>query len=58
MDLECVHGRGAVSVVLYVKGRHHAYAVQKGVNLVNEMFTLLQVSYPEYVWDALGVPAE
>ena len=58
VDVECSYRRGAVSVVLYVKGRHHAYAVQKGVNLVNEIFTLLQASYPEYVWEAFGVPAE
>lgn len=58
VDVECSHWRGAVSVVLYVKGRHHAYAVQKGVNLVNEIFTLLQASYPEYVSEAFGVPAE
>jgi hypothetical protein len=32
--------------------------VQKGVNLVHEIFTLLRVSHPEYLWTAFGLPAE
>lgn len=56
--VECAHGRGAVSVVLHVKGRHHRYAVQKGVNLVNEIFIALQASHPEYLSEAFGLPVE
>ena len=44
----CGVGRAARS-----KGRHEAYAVQTGVNLVHEIFTLLQRSYPEYLWDGV-----
>jgi len=51
-------GGGAVSVVLHVKGKHQAYAVQKGVNLVNEIFTVLLASYPEYLSEAVGLPLE
>jgi hypothetical protein len=58
VDVECWYRRGALSVVLRVKGAHHAYAVRKGVNLVGEIFTVLQASYPEYVWEAFGVPVE
>jgi len=58
VDVECAHWRGRVSVVLYVKGQHHAYAVQRGVNLVNEIFTVLQASYPEYLSEAFGLPVE
>lgn len=58
VDAECSYGRGAVSVVLRVKGPHHAYAVQRGVNLVAGIFTVLQASYPEYVWEVLEVPVE
>jgi hypothetical protein len=58
VDVECRHSRGAVSVVLRVKGAHHAYAVQRAVNLVGEIFTVLQGSYPEYVWEVFGVPVE
>ena len=54
----CAHRRNAVSVVLEIKGRHHAYAVQRGVNLVNEIFTRLRESHPEYLWEAFGLPAE
>lgn len=50
--------RRAVSVALEFRDRHQAYAVQKGVNLVNEIFTLLQVSYPDYLWKQFGLPAE
>jgi hypothetical protein len=54
----CVHRRRAVSVVLELKGRHQAYAVQRGVNLVHEIFTLLQASYPDYLQASFGLPAE
>jgi hypothetical protein len=58
IGVQCVHRRGIVSLVLQVKGQHQAYAVQRGVNLVHEIFTLLQVSYPEYLWESFGLPAE
>ena len=58
LDVRCVLRRGKVSVVLHAKGRSEAYAVQRGVNLVHEIFMLLQTSYPEYLWDAFGLPAE
>ena len=58
LDVRCVHRRGKVSLVLHAKGRSEAYAVQRGVNLVHEIFMLLQTSYPEYLWDAFGLPAE
>jgi hypothetical protein len=54
----CVYRRRSVSVVLEIKGRHEAYAVQKGVNLVHEIFTLLRASHPEYLWTVFGLPAE
>lgn len=54
----CAHRRGAVSVVLSLKGPHRVYAVQKGVNLVHEIFVTLQASYPEYLWEVFGLPAE
>jgi hypothetical protein len=28
------------------------------VNLVHEIFTLLQASYPDYLWESFGLPAE
>ena len=56
--LTCSYRRSAVSVILQVKGRQHAYAVQRGVNLVNEIFTLLQASFPEYLCEQFALPAE
>ena len=58
LDVRCVHRRGRVSVVLHTKGRVGAYAVQRGVNLVHAIFMLLQTTYPEYLWEAFGLPAE
>jgi len=58
VTVRSVYRRRAVSVVLDVVGRHEAYAVQKGVNLVHEIFTLLRASHPEYLWTAFGLPAE
>ena len=58
LDVWCVHRRGRISVVLQAKGRSEAYAVQRGVNLVHEIFMLLQTSYPDYLWEAFGLPAE
>ena len=58
LAVTCSHRRGAVSVVLVMKGPHRAHAVQKGVNLVHEIFLALHASYPEYPWDAFRLPAE
>ena len=58
IDVQCSYRRGAVSVVLRIKGTHRAYAVQKGVNLVHEIFMVLHASYPEYLWERFGLPAE
>jgi hypothetical protein len=49
---------GRWSLRLQVAPRQHEYAVRKGVNLVNEVFTLLRASYPDYLWDVFGLPSE
>ena len=58
VEVECAYRRGAVSLMLLVKGPNRAYAVQKGVNLVHEIFAALQSSYPEYLWETFGLSAE
>ena len=58
VDVQCSHRRGAASVVMVIKGANRAYAVQKGVNLVHEIFMVLHASYPEYLWEQFGLPAE
>lgn len=49
---------GDLSLTLAVKGPHHAYAVQRGLNLVNEMFVLLQANYPGYLIECFDYSAE
>lgn len=58
VEVECAYRRGTLSLMLLIKGANRAYAVQKGVNLVHEIFVALQASYPEYLWDTFGLPAE
>ena len=58
VTVACSHRRGALSVVLVWKGPNRAYAVRKGVNLVHEIFMALHASYPEYLWEVFGLPAE
>ena len=45
-------------MVLFIKGAHREYALRKGVNLIHEIFTALQASHPDYLWEAFGLPAE
>ena len=49
---------GNFSLTLHVRGKHAAYAVQRGVNLVNQLFLLLQESYPEYLIQCFGFSQE
>jgi len=47
-----------MTLSLQVRGRHHEYAVQRGLNLINQLFLLLQASYPEYLIEQFGFSAE
>jgi hypothetical protein len=49
---------GHLTLSLHVRGSHFDYAVQRGLNLVNQLFLLLQVSYPEYLVEQFGFSAE
>lgn len=49
---------GNLTLSLQVRGRDHEYAVQRGLNLVNQLFLLLQASYPEYLIEQFGFSAE
>jgi hypothetical protein len=49
---------GHFSVTLRLRGAQEAYAVQRGVNLVNQLFLLLQANYPEYLIQCFGFSAE
>ncbi len=50
--------RGQLSITLTVRGRHDEYAVQRGLNLVNDLFVLLRATYPDYLSEHFGLPAE
>jgi len=54
----CAVRRGAFSLTLQVRGRHEAYAVQRGLNLVNQLFLLLHTDYPEYLVECFGFRSE
>lgn len=54
----CAIRRGDFSLTLAVRGPHHAYAVQRGLNLVNQIFLLLQADHPEYLIECFGFPSE
>jgi hypothetical protein len=56
--VRCERRRRRLSVVVEIKGRHAAYGVQRGVNLVHEIFVLLHGTHPEYLWEAFQLPAE
>jgi hypothetical protein len=55
---ECSVRGGHLTLTLKVRGRHHEYAVRRGLNLVNELFLLLHASYPEYLIQHFGLSAE
>lgn len=50
--------QGAASLTLGIRGRHHAYAVQRALNLVNDLFLALHASYPDYLIDQFGFSSE
>ena len=50
--------RNAASLNLAVRGRHHVYAVQRALNLVNDLFLTLHASYPDYLIDQFGFSSE
>src|SRR5207253_355439 len=49
---------GHLSLSLTVRGSHHRYAVQRGLNLVNQLFLHLQAYYPEYLVERFGFSSE
>jgi len=49
---------GQFSLTLQLRGAQEAYAVQRGVNLVHQLFLLLQTNYPEYLIQCFGFSQE
>jgi hypothetical protein len=54
----CDARRNNCSLTIHVRGTNHAYAVRHALNLINELFLLLQESYPEYLIERFGFSTE
>jgi hypothetical protein len=50
--------RGDWSLTVTVRGRNHEYAVQRALNLINELFLFLHESHPEYLVRHFGLSPE
>jgi hypothetical protein len=50
--------RGNWWLLATVRGRNHAYAVQRALNLVNDLFLFLHESHPEYLIERFGLSPE
>ena len=50
--------RGVMHLQVSAKSGHHAYAANRVVNLVHEVYLHLQSYYPEYLWDNYDVPQD
>lgn len=50
--------KGDWSLSVHIRGANHHYAVQRALNLVNELFLLLHESYPEYLIERFGLSPE
>jgi hypothetical protein len=49
---------GSMTLTVSVRGTNHEYAVRGALNLVNELFLLLQESYPDYLVEHFGLSTE
>ena len=56
--MACARRKGALSLTLTVRARHHEYAVRSALALVNDLFLLLHQSYPEYLIERFGASTE
>ena len=56
--IRCTLRAGRLSLSLLVRGTNHQYAVQRGLNLVNQLFLHLQAYYPEYLVEQFGFSSE
>jgi hypothetical protein len=50
--------RGDWGLTVAVRGRNHEYAVQRTLNLINELFLFLHESHPEYLVEHFGLSPE
>jgi hypothetical protein len=50
--------RGEWSLLIDIRGRNAEYAVQRALNLINELFVALHESYPDYLIERFGLSVE
>ena len=50
--------RGDWSLAVHVRGKNHAYALRHALNLINELFVMLQEHYPDYLVTHFGMSTE
>jgi len=50
--------RGDWSLVLQIRGPNHQYAVQRALNLINELYLELHETWPDYLILRFGLSAE
>jgi hypothetical protein len=58
VQTSCGVRNGSFSLTMRVRGRHEVYAVRQLLNLVNELFLVLQETFPDYLISRFGVPVE
>jgi hypothetical protein len=46
------------SLIVTIRGANHEYAVQRALNLINELFLALHEGYPEYLIEQFGLSPE
>src|SRR6185436_12510632 len=56
--VQCRIRKGHLSLLLVVRGTHQTYAVQRGLNLVHQLFLHLRAYYPEYLVEQFGFSSE
>jgi hypothetical protein len=54
----CAIERGHFSLTMRVRGAHDAYAVQKLLAIVNDLYLELQERFPDYLIEQFGLSAE
>jgi len=57
-ELSWINRRGNVSIALKVHNRQYGYGVKKLINLVHEVFVLLNDSYADYMSENFDLPQE
>jgi hypothetical protein len=56
--VSCTLRGGHWSLAVQIRGANHEYAVRKALNLINDLFVLLQERYPDYLAERFGMSTE